>query len=92
MTAPFLTETFMEEFRDNQKMDLTSFRKKVRRKFNMVPNRFKLGRARKAALDIIHGDESQQFSSLCDYGQELRRSNPGSRFFLAQLRQKGKMM
>ncbi|KAM0863573.1 hypothetical protein ACQ4PT_044516 [Festuca glaucescens] len=83
LTAPFLTQIFIDEFRDNQKLGLQAFAAKVQRKFNMCPNRFKLGRARKAALNIIHGDEKEQFALLCDYGQELRRSNPGSRFFLS---------
>ena len=83
LTAPFLTSIFIDEFRDNQRMDLTAFRAKVHRRFNLTPSRFKLGRARKAALTIIHGDEAQQFSLLCDYGQELRTRNPGSRFFLS---------
>jgi hypothetical protein len=61
---------------------LKGFAAKVQRKFNMFPNRYKLGRARKAALNIIHGYEEEQFALLCDYGEELRRSNPGSKFFL----------
>ena len=64
------------------KMDLQTFAKKVQREYNMCPDRWKLGRARKEALKIIHGDEAAQFTQLWDYGQELRRSNPGSRFFL----------
>ncbi|KAM0839990.1 hypothetical protein ACQ4PT_059958 [Festuca glaucescens] len=83
LTAPFLTTCFMDEFRDNQKLDLKAFAANVQRRFNMCPNRFKLGRARKAALNIIHGDEEEQFALLCDYGQELRRSNPVSKFFLS---------
>ncbi|KAM0838916.1 hypothetical protein ACQ4PT_060655 [Festuca glaucescens] len=40
LTAPFLTQYFIDEFRDNQKMDLQAFAAKVQRKFNMCPNRF----------------------------------------------------
>jgi hypothetical protein len=36
----------MEEFRDNNKMDLKTFAKKVQREYNMCPNRWKLSRAR----------------------------------------------
>lgn len=82
LTAPFLTQKFLEEFRDNMKMDLQTFAKKVQREYNMCPDRWKLGRARKEALTIIHGDEASQFNQLWDYGQELRRSNPGSKFFV----------
>nr|XP_051181518.1 uncharacterized protein LOC127295595 [Lolium perenne]XP_051181519.1 uncharacterized protein LOC127295595 [Lolium perenne]XP_051181520.1 uncharacterized protein LOC127295595 [Lolium perenne] len=82
LSSNFLCDTFINEFRDDRKLDLKSFAAKVQREFNMCPNRFKLGRARKQALLKIHGDESSQFSMLWDYGQELRRSNPRSNFFL----------
>ncbi|KAM0882954.1 hypothetical protein ACQ4PT_031942 [Festuca glaucescens] len=82
LTAPFLTQKFLDEFRDNMKMDLQTFANKVQREYNMCPDRWKLGRARKDALTIIHGDEAAQINQLWDYGQELRRSNPGSKFFL----------
>uniref|UniRef100_A0ACD5V7V4 Uncharacterized protein n=1 Tax=Avena sativa TaxID=4498 RepID=A0ACD5V7V4_AVESA len=83
LTANVLKEKFINEFRDNQKLDLKGFSAKVTREFNMTPERWKLGRARKAALLEIHGDEEEQFRLLHDYGQELKRSNPGSTFFLS---------
>ncbi|KAM0902373.1 hypothetical protein ACQ4PT_019399 [Festuca glaucescens] len=82
ISSKLLTEKFMHEFRDNQKLGLQSFAAKILREFKMCPNRYKLTRARKAALLQIHGDEESQFGLLHDYGQELRRSNPGSKFFL----------
>ena len=50
----------------------------------------KLGRARKAALGIIHGNEAEQYQQLWDYGQELRRCNPGSKFIVRTTKVKGK--
>jgi hypothetical protein len=82
LTATFLTNYFMDEFKDNQKMDLHTSATKVTRKFNLTPSRWKLRRARKQALIKIHGDEAEQSSLLRDYGNELMKSNPGSKFFL----------
>jgi hypothetical protein len=82
ITSKLLTEKFLHEFKDNQKLGLQSFAAKVIREFKMCPNRYKLSRARKAALLQIHGDEEMQFSLLREYGLELRRSNPGSKFFV----------
>ena len=67
LTPPFLADYFIDEFRDNQKMDIQTFAAKILRKFNMTPKRWKLRRARKRALLKIHGDEAQQFNSLCDF-------------------------
>ncbi|KAM0909138.1 hypothetical protein ACQ4PT_014999 [Festuca glaucescens] len=83
LTSKLLCRQFIDEFRDNQKMDLQSFAAKVQRKYNMCPDRWKLGRARKAALLEIHGNEEAQFALLRDYGEELKRANPGSTFFLS---------
>ena len=82
ITAKILSGKFMHEFRDNQKLSLQSFAAKVIREFKMCPPRWKLRRARQDALAVIHGDEEGQFKQLLDYGQELKRSNPGSKFFV----------
>ena len=82
LTAPFLTQIFIDEFRDNQKLGLQPFAAKVMRKFNMCPNRFKLGRARKAALQQIHGDEIDHYRQLCDYGEKLDEQSQVANYFL----------
>ena len=82
LTAPFLATKYVEKFRDNEKISLATFSRKVRKKFNMEVSRHKLGRARKAALEVVHGDEVKQYSLLWRYAEEVRHSNPGSSFYL----------
>jgi hypothetical protein len=63
-------------------MSITSLSRTIQKDWNITPSRSKVARARRLIMRQIHGDEEQQFNSLWDYGQELRRSNPGSSFFL----------
>jgi hypothetical protein len=81
-TARWIAGKYLESFRANEKMSITSLSRTIQKDWNITPSRSKVARARRLIMRQIHGDEEQQFNSLWDYGQELRRSNPGSSFFL----------
>ncbi|KAM0914817.1 hypothetical protein ACQ4PT_011247 [Festuca glaucescens] len=81
-SARYIGNHYVEEIRANEKTTLKGLGQLVQKDWKMTPKRGKLGRARKFAFEIIYGDEVAQYNQLWDFGQELRRSNPGSTFFL----------
>jgi hypothetical protein len=72
----------LEAFRADQEKNMKIFSRIVQKDWNMAPSRSKLQRARRLAMRVIYGDEDGHYKLLRDYANEIRRSNPGSSFFV----------
>ena len=82
-TSKFLALKYLESFRADQDMNLMNFSRVVQKEWHMTPTRMKLQRARRMAMKIIYGDEEGQYKLLWNYANEVRRSNPGSSFYVS---------
>ncbi|KAL4284901.1 hypothetical protein GQ457_16G025860 [Hibiscus cannabinus] len=77
-STEWLAHWFLEAFQNDPKMKVDTFLGMVKKKLNLEINWMKGYRTKVKALQIIRGNEEDQYSKLPKYCGELRKRNPGS--------------
>ncbi|KAL6558924.1 hypothetical protein OROMI_019274 [Orobanche minor] len=76
--STFIANKYLDLFTDQPSMDLKGFRMMVKRQMGFNMSRQQSIRARKTAFTKLHGDPAEQYNSLWDFVDEVKRANPGS--------------
>ena len=78
VTALYLAEKYVEDWRENPNWDLRAFKKRVNRELGCEVKYSKCYMAKRIAKKMIVGDASEEYSRVWDYAEAIRRFNPGS--------------
>ncbi|KAL4308358.1 hypothetical protein GQ457_01G018380 [Hibiscus cannabinus] len=77
-TARWLAKTYIEKWRVDPTYSTGSLQKDVQHDHILQVPLTKCSRAKKIALEMIHGNEDEQYGRINDYIAELRGRNPGT--------------
>ncbi|XP_021725632.1 uncharacterized protein LOC110692858 [Chenopodium quinoa] len=82
VTAEFLTEKYVEEWRVNPTWKMKSFRARVLTDLGIEVGYGKAWLARARAKLMIYGSALEQYSRVWDYGKAVLKYNPGSKVYV----------
>ncbi|GAA0176490.1 hypothetical protein LIER_29471 [Lithospermum erythrorhizon] len=74
----WLTMNYIEQIRSNPTWPVSSMQELVRKEKKVEISFKMLYRVKQMALSTVTATEKKQYASLCEYCEELRRSNPGT--------------
>lgn len=78
VTAQFLAEKYVEEWRDNPTWPISAFILKCKRDLGVEVKYYKAYYARQRAFLMIFGDASVEYHKVWDYAATIRKYYPGS--------------
>jgi len=78
VTYAWIGSHYTKEIIHRQKMSVRKLRLEVMKKFGIQVSRGQCRRAKAYALQLIEGSLVEHYARLWSYGQEIKRSNPGS--------------
>jgi MULE transposase-like protein/MuDR family transposase len=78
VTALYLAEKYIQDWRENPNWELKAFEKRVNRELGCEVKYSKCYMAKRIAMRMIFGDASEEYSRVWDYAEAIRLYNPGS--------------
>lgn len=78
VTYKWIGSHFMHEFVNKQKVTVRVLREEVKAKFGIEVSMSQCRRGKKYALKLVEGNLVEHYAKIWSYGEEIRRSNPGS--------------
>ncbi|XP_021767712.1 uncharacterized protein LOC110732104 [Chenopodium quinoa] len=78
VTAEFIAERYLEEFRSNPSWKIKQIRDRVLQGLGITVTYFRAWMARCRAKLIIFGSAREQYARVWDYGKAIMKYNPGS--------------
>ena len=78
VSALYLAEKYLEDWRENPGWDLNVFIKRVNRECGCEVKYHKCYNAKKIAMRMIYGDANEEYSRVWDYAETIRKFNLGS--------------
>ncbi|XP_021755937.1 uncharacterized protein LOC110721116 [Chenopodium quinoa] len=78
VTAEFIVERYLEEFRSNPTWKIKQIRDRVLQDLRVQVTYYRCWMARCRAKLIIFGSATEQYARVWDYGKAIMRYNPGS--------------
>ncbi|XP_059650423.1 uncharacterized protein LOC132296229 [Cornus florida] len=76
--AGYLANRYLEQIRLNPTINNGALRKTIAAKLDIDVSKYKVSRAKRRALNIIEGDEAEQYSKMRECGELILRTNPES--------------
>ncbi|KAK8708823.1 hypothetical protein V6N13_059859 [Hibiscus sabdariffa] len=77
-TSRWLAKAYIEKWRVDPTYSIRSLQNDVQNDHIIHVSLSKCSKAKKLALEMIYGNDDEQYSRICDYIGELRGTNPGT--------------
>lgn len=84
-TAKYIGKRLEQGIKDNPDIGIAKLQNTILRKVGVETGIWKTKRAKKAAIEMIKGQDAEEYLKLWDYCETVRSVNPGSRLLLRKV-------
>jgi hypothetical protein len=81
-TIKWVTHRYLDNFRDQPNFKCSALKEMIRRDYNVEMTLLSCQRAKRMSMGILTGKKSEQYKHVREYGNALRKWNPGTSAYI----------